>query len=285
MKVSYLFQDAGRNIGRRRGTFLLGSTVEAICILLLSSLLVITTNLVLIARSARQRAEVFAFITDEAAADPGPLLARIGSLEGVTSVRFVSKESALAELRADLGTDATLLDALDENPLPASIRAAVQPSATAAEDIAALEHKLLLLPGVTEVWSGRELIAQLNRAVRAILALDIVILVVVALAVVFIVFQTVDTSIASRRTEIAIMELVGATRTAVQIPFVIEGAAQGLVGGAAGFLMLFLMVHVIRAITPALAFPLLSWAGFDILLGGLLGVIGSVLALNRSRAE
>ncbi|MEO0080240.1 MAG: permease-like cell division protein FtsX [candidate division WOR-3 bacterium] len=285
MKVSYLLQETKRNIDRRRGPFFLGSAVEAICILLLSIFLAITINLVAIARLASQRAELYAFLSDEAAADPNPLIEQIASLDGVSSVRFVTKEEALNELHSDLGSDAFLLDALEENPLPASIRAALQPTAATPDEVAAIEHKLLLLPGITEVWSGKEIIVQLSRAVRTVMALDVIILVIVALSIVFIVFQTVETSIASRRTEIEIMELVGATKTTVYIPFLLEGTVQGIIGGSTGFLLLFIISRLVATLTPVPFFSILPMAVIDTLLGGLLGLIGSTIALNRSSSS
>jgi cell division transport system permease protein len=170
---------------------------------------------------------------------------------------------------------------LSENPLPPSVRVTIGSAYASARQVEQTEQKLLLLPGVTEVWSGKEFVAQLNRIIRTLMLLDIVILVVVSAAVAFIVFQTVESSIVARSREVEIMELVGASDAAVRAPFIIEGTTQGLAGGLAAFLLLFLLYRMVATAVPAPPLPLLGVLGIDLALGALLGITGSGIALNR----
>uniref|UniRef100_A0A7C4CCN9 Cell division protein FtsX n=1 Tax=candidate division WOR-3 bacterium TaxID=2052148 RepID=A0A7C4CCN9_UNCW3 len=281
MKASYLLRETGRTIARSRGSFVLAGAVQTVCLFLLSIFVLLTFNLSALVAAAGRRAELYAFLSEEAATAPGPLLERVAALDGITAVRLVPPDSALSEFRADLGSDTLLLGALEANPLPPSLRVAVAPDAATAEAVADIERKLALMPGVTEVWSGREIIAQLNRALRALIAADALILTIVSLSVIFIVFQTVQTSIAARSQEIEIMSLVGATRSAIRLPFLLQGALQGLAGGIFAFAATLLLHRIVVSAVPAPLFPAPALAALDAGLGLLLGLVGSLLALNR----
>ncbi len=280
MNIIFLFKEALRTTSRSLGQFLLSSAVQAICLLLLSLFSVITINVLAIARSATERAEIYVFVNDQVAQNPLPLEQEIAALAGVAKIRFVSKEDALEELRRDLGPDTVLLEALQENPLPSSIRITLQANYTTPENVIAIEKKLTLLPGVIEVWSGKDLLAQINQVLRTVIVLDIFILVLVAISAIFIVFQSTENSITSRAQEIEIMELVGASRTAIHIPFLIQGITQGIIAGTFAFIFLFLIYLILRPFVPSPLFPVNLLLALNLLVGVLLSAGGSLLALN-----
>jgi len=279
MRLSYILQEALRSINRNRGSFILAATVQAICLVLLSVFIILTWNLVRLSQAASRQVELYAFVGDQA--DPTLLVERIASLDGVAQARYVPKDEALTELRADLGPDSSLVDALEQNPLPPSVRITVRSGFASLSELASLEQKVQLIPGVTEVWSGKEMVERLERITRTVMYLDIGILVIVFLAVLFIAFQTVESSIASRHHEIQIMELVGATGAAVRLPFVFEGTAQGVLGGAAAFVLAVAFHRLTAVVIPATAMPTGIVLLADLGLGTLSGVTGSLIALNR----
>lgn len=279
MRLSYILQEAFRSINRNRGSFILAATVQAICLVLLSVFIILTWNLIRLSETASRRIELYAFVSDQA--DPTLLQDRIGSLDGVAQARYVSKDEALVELRTDLGPDSSLVSALEDNPLPPSVRITVRSGFASLAELASLEQKILLIPGVTEVWSGKEMVERLERITRTVMFLDIGILVIVFCAVLFIAFQTVESSIASRHHEIEIMELVGATGTTVRLPFVIEGTAQGILGGAAAFVLAVIFHRLTTVVIPASALPVGLVLLADLGLGALSGIAGALIALNR----
>ena len=279
MRLSYIFQETFRSISRNRGSFILAATVQAICLVLLSIFIVLTWNVLRLSETASRRIELYAFVTDQA--EPDLLVERIGALDGVAQARYVSKDEALTELRSDLGSDSGLVDALGDNPLPPSVRITVRPGFASAAELDGIEKKTMLMPGVTEVWSGKEMIERLSRITRAVLFLDIGILVIVFCAVLFIAFQTVESSIASRRHEIEIMELVGATNNTVSLPFIIEGTSQGILGGIAAFVLVLVLHRITAAVIPASALPTGTVLLADLVLGAFSGAAGSLIALNR----
>jgi cell division transport system permease protein len=279
MRLSYIFQEALRSINRNRGSFILAATVQAICLVLLSVFIILTWNLMRLSETASRRIELYAFVSDQT--DPALLVDRVGSLDGVAQARYVSKDEALVELRDDLGPDSSLVSALEDNPLPPSVRITVRSGFASLSELASLEQKVMLIPGVTEVWSGKEMVERLERITRTVMFLDIGILVIVFCAVLFIAFQTVESSIASRHHEIQIMELVGATGTTVRLPFVIEGTAQGILGGAAAFVLAVVFHRLTTVVIPASALPVGLVLLADLGLGTLSGIAGALIALNR----
>ncbi|MGQ9678780.1 MAG: cell division protein FtsX [bacterium] len=281
MSLFYLLKEAFRTINRNREQFWLSSSILSICLLLLSLFSLLTFNVIIIIHTASNRAEIYAFISDDAIENLTILEQRISSIAGVDKINFVSKEEAIEDLRRDLGADTTLLSAIGENPLPASIRIRLKRSDATVENVTAIEQKLLLLPGVTEVWSGKELLAQLNRALNTVFLLNIIIFAIVTISILFIVFQTVENSVNSRAHEIEIMELVGATRAAIHVPFLIQGILQGVVGGISSFGLTFILYRIVSSFIPAPLFPTWLLLLGNISIGLILGLGGSYIALSR----
>ncbi len=114
---------------------------------------------------------------------------------------------------------------------------------------------------------------------------------VLFLAISFIVSNTIKLSIYSRREEIEIMRLVGATNGYIKIPFLIEGFLQGASGAALSVGLLFLLYQMflynsgplLRAYGGPVAFSFLPWSsvGGVIFVGVALGLLGSYLSLAR----
>ncbi|MEO0073056.1 MAG: permease-like cell division protein FtsX [candidate division WOR-3 bacterium] len=243
--------------------------------------LIITFALSVLLNVIAKRGEIYAFVTDAAAADCISIVSQASMLEGVQEVRFVTKDEALAELRTDLGDDVDLLNAIDSNPLPASLRLTLGPGLSSFEQLANLEQKLRLLPGVTEVWSSKDAIMQLARAVRTASFVDGVVLLITVVSSIFIVFQAVDSSVSSHRQEIEIMELVGASPLTVRLPFILQGTAQGICGGLIAFLILIVIYIITRSSVPIPEIPMIQTFALDVSLGLTFGFVGSIFALRR----
>lgn len=280
MRARYLLTETGRGIRQHIVTFLLSCAVQAVCLTMLGLFAVLAHNVMLVARSATRRIELHAFLSDEA--DAVAVQNRIRCLTGVAQTTFVSQEDALVELKAELGMDSVLATALETNPLPASIRITLQPGIDVGT-LKELERKITLLPGVTEVWSGQETLVRLNRLVQTALWAGLILLSIVSLAVAFVVFQTIDASLAARRREIEIMQLVGADRLTVEAPFLLEGTAQGVLAGTIALAVVWILGRITSLVLPAIELPFLPLLVAIPGLGFLLGLIGSRLALNRLR--
>jgi cell division transport system permease protein len=160
---------------------------------------------------------------------------QIRAMSSVAGVDYISREAALAEFKK-LSGFGTALNALDSNPLPAVlvVRLAV------ADDHAAVESLMTTLAGLPGVdlaqldieWLQR-LAALLRLAERAVAILAVLL----SLAVLLIIGNTIRLAVVNRQTEIEIIQLVGGTPGFVRRPFLYSGLLQGLFGGLLAWLL------------------------------------------------
>jgi cell division transport system permease protein len=209
------------------------------------------------------------------------------------SLQFVSKDDAILRLQEQLGENSEVLDLTLGNPLPASFEfKAVDPDRTAAVAAA-----IAGLPGLDPPQAGLPNpdygAGKADRVLRTAGTITLVLLgmgVVLAIAAVLLIGNTIRLSIFARRREVEVMKLVGATNWFVRLPFVIEGMICGAVGALLAAILLALSYQALLAdrlastltgsgSPEALAFPLLAAI---LLLAGLgIGALGSGLTMRR----
>jgi len=182
------------------------------------------------------------------------------TVEGVAEVRIVSKEEALERFRQGVGRGGAFLEGLDENPLPASLEIVLEPASRSAEGMRVAVGSLAGLPGIDDVVSGQEWVEGYLRAIALVRGVGIGLGVILALAALLIVANTIRLAVLARRDELEILALVGASRTFVATPFLLEGAAQGAVGG---LLALAVLAALFRLVLPEVQF------GLELVLGGI----------------
>jgi cell division transport system permease protein len=235
---------------------------------------------------------VSAYLSDALPSEEQEALAlRVRRLAGVESVAWVSKQAALERFRASPFGRAALLEGLDENPLPASLEIVLAPERRNRAGLDALVAALGGMPGIEELGYGHEWVEGYARAVAGMRAAAFAIGGVLALATLLIVANTIRLSVHARRDEIEILALVGAGRSFVAAPFLLEGLLEGAAGGA---LALGALAAAFHALTRSFAGGLTLLLGhaepsfFDAgealaLVGGgaLLGLLGSAVAVLR----
>jgi len=173
---------------------------------------------------------------------------------GIKRIEFVSREVALKKLQQSTGL-ADVVDGLSQNPLPDAF--VVYPK---GGDVAALES----LRDELKTWQ-RIAHVQLDSAwvhkLEALLDFGrLAVLILAALlsfALVAITFNTIRLQILTRREEIEVAKLIGATDAFIRRPFLYFGLTQGLLGGAAAWLLisgsLQLLNHSLSALTQLYA--------------------------------
>lgn len=217
------------------------------------------------------------------------LAERIRRLPGVEHVAYVSPAQGLAEFKRTSGFGESL-NALETNPLPAVL--VLRPAA--ALDPAAVQALWKRLQAETEVDLAQLDLRWVQR-LQALLALVergvLLLAVLLGLAVMLIVGNTIRLAVANRRTEIEVIALVGGTPAFIRRPFVYAGALQGLLGGLAAWavvsLALFLLAGPLDELS-GLYGSHWTWAGHGVgpglaltLTGVLLGYAGSRFAVAR----
>ncbi len=164
---------------------------------------------------------------------------RARQIPGVEDVEAVSQEQALERFRASVGSGSTLLDGLDINPLPASLEISLSDDRRSAEGMEAVGNVIEGLAGVESLSSGRDWVEGYLRAVALVRGVGVGLGIILALATLLIVANTIRLGVFARRDELEILSLVGASRPFVQTPFLIEGVVQGAAGGAIALGLLY----------------------------------------------
>ncbi|BAU11968.1 cell-division protein [Leptolyngbya sp. NIES-3755] len=289
-KLDYLFRET--LLGLRRGGWMNWAAVSMVTVLLFlfGISLQASWQLESLLTQFGSQLEVSAYLETGVSADI--LRSTVERLPEVASVQDVSKEQAWSNLVKELGlsnlTDAT--QQLEGNPLVDELKV----KARSSEQVPILAEKLKKIRGVEEVqYVGEAVqrIAQLNKGFNWISTATIGILTATAIAVIN---TTIRFIVLARRKEIEIMQLVGATRSWIYLPFLTQGVAFGVVGSAIAFSLIQAIQKFIRHqlsgqaefvqfLTTGtagsihfIALPLILLA-----FGGMVGFVGSVLAVRR----
>ena len=208
-------------------------------------------------------------------------------MQGIESIKFVSRDEAKERLAQRLGDQKYLLDALGEkNPLPDAFELTVkQPDMveTAAKAIANMH-------GVEAAKYGQDVVENLFAITRLMRIFGVALMLLLAGATLFIISNTIRLTVFARRKEIAIMKYVGATDWFIRWPFLLEGIVLGFVGGIIAALVLRSFYAAMAAkIYDTLAFfplmpqyPFMNYVSIAIILSGMaIGAIGSTISLKR----
>jgi cell division transport system permease protein len=217
------------------------------------------------------------------------LRSKVADWPEVEKITYLSKEQALARFRSQLREYAGILEGLKENPLPASLELTLMPQYGRSGNIKELSTRLGRLTGVAEVQYGRKWMAKLRVFVEVMKLVGITVGGLLLIATIFVISNTIRLTFYSRREELEIMRLVGATDFFIKAPFLIEGLLHGLGGallaaGGLSLLMLFLFSHLdlpLRLAVMAGSLPTGQLVAGFLGLGLLLGVLGSMVSLRR----
>jgi cell division transport system permease protein len=152
----------------------------------------------------------------------------------------VSKSDALTRFRRDFAELASLTEAFDDNPFPASVEVRVGADAGRDGRADALVQRLAALPGVADVRYDREWLGRLAAGLGAIRGAGVALALLMAVAAAVTVGAVVRLGLYARRDELEIMELVGSPMTFIRGPFVVEGLMQGGLGALAALGLLWL---------------------------------------------
>ena len=222
-------------------------------------------------------------------ADAEALGAKLRADRRIGAVRFISREEALKELKQVAGIS-EVIAAIGRNPLPDAF--VVSASAGRIEALAA---DLGRLPGVAHVqadalWAQR--LAALEGIGRVGLGLLAALL---GAALVAVTFNTIRLQILTRRDEIEVSKLIGATDAFIRRPFYYFGLLQGLAGGVVALGIVAAVLSLLnRELRPlaqsygasfSFAFPPPADALAIVLLAGVLGWLGARLSVNRHLRE
>lgn len=202
----------------------------------------------------------------------------------VKEAKFISKEQGTQEMKSVLGED--FLEVFDLNPVPLSTDLYIKSDYVHPDSLRNIQAEIMKNEAVREVvWqeSVIELITNNIEKIGVVLAVFIALLLFISF---FLVNNTVRLNVFSKRFNIHAMKLVGAKRSFIRKPFIVQGIWQGLVSGILASLALGIIVYFIMADFPQLynlmnpVYIAAVCAGV-IVLGITLCLISTWIVLNR----
>ncbi len=232
-QTSYLFRESFAGFHRRKLTTGVTILIMGSALLVLAILTLITFNMGLMLENARQGIDMRVFLKSDLADEQmAELQPRLIVIPGVKEVTWISPESALSEFKANLGEDAGILEMLDENPLPASFHLTLTAGSRDLESVRAIRSEIAAWDEVAEILFNQSWIDALEQWTFRFRMASLIAGLIVFIAAVFVISNTVKLTMASSARVIQIQKLVGATNGFIRTPYLAEGVIQGFLAGA-----------------------------------------------------
>jgi len=290
--LRYFLKEVLLNLRANKSTAVISTVTIAFTMVLFGLFLLLYLNLNALVGSLRQEIKVILYLRDGISGkDLEALQEKLRDQPGVSNLTYISKQKALEDFRRSLEGQDILLRGLGDNPLPASLELTLEKKFQSPEAIRGVAQQLKDLKGVDDIQYGREWVENVNRVLEAVRVGGTLIGLILGLAAVVIISSTIRLTVLSRLEDIEVLQLIGATRTHIQMPFFLEGGFLGLTGGAASIFLLR-MVYELAASRLAemkgfmggsinLMFLPAPWLALFLAVGAGLGCLGSLLSVRR----
>ncbi len=188
------------------------------------------------------------------------LKAKINALGEIDEMVYISKTQALDKLKKNMSSQSTFLKTLKENPLPDALEIRMK-SYNSFDEVQKFAQSIKAIEIVEDVEYGQGWLGRFLKIFNLFKITGYAMCSLFFLIALFITANTVRLAFYSRRLEVEIMRLVGATETFIKAPFYVEGLLQGFLGGVMGLVILLVTYLMIASgMTQNLA----SYLYFDI---------------------
>jgi cell division transport system permease protein len=268
---------------------LLNISIMGIALSLPVGVYVLQQNVQGLATQAAGTPQISVFMAKDAGKDVVVQTGRkLGQLDSVARVEFVPRDQALDELKRSTGL-ADVIAGLSQNPLPDAY--IVFPKTAAPDALDALRDELKQWPKIDRVQLDSDWARKLDALLGFVRLAALILAVLLSVALVAITFNTIRLQILTKRDEIEVSKLIGATHAFIRRPFLYFGLLQGLLAGAAAWLIiavsLSLLNNSLAGLTRLYAsnFTLHNLSMGDslalLLFSGLLGWLGAWLSVAQ----
>lgn len=285
MSLKYIVKEGFAGIRRAKLAATTSIFSLFVAVLLLGILSRVSYNVYVKAMSIRDMIEVEVFLFDIDDRTTSDIERSLKQEDIVLEVNYISKDSASTVMKNEFGPGVE--DLVDLNFLPASFRLKVDTESGAAQ-IESLVSRVENLRGVDEVTYNEGLLRIMESNLSMFTLIGGGVGLLILLASVILVYNTIRLTIYAKRELIRAMKLVGATNGFIRSPFIIEGVLQGIVAAALSVITMFVIFEfVIPFYLPEMgiiAWPFGRWyflIGAMSLLSILMGWWGSRLAARR----
>jgi cell division transport system permease protein len=277
--------------------FFTAITTVAITLFIVGFFIIIVFDIQGILNSIKNQVEIAVYLKENVSDELKTYLEnKIKGWDEISQVNFVSKDQALEQFKKE-NEGSEILKEIQGNPLPASFELELK-SPEKVEQVALrfMDKDGNFIEGVDEVIYGQNYVQKLFSITAIVGTIAFLIIVVLLLAAIVLIFNTIRLSVHARRKEIEVMKLVGATNWFVRLPFLFEGFFEGFIGSAISVVLLYflsnyLLIRGEKAIVDTMHIKDLAILGNNniilyvyaglVILGGLIGIFSSGFALKR----
>ncbi|HET6464851.1 MAG TPA: permease-like cell division protein FtsX [Nitrospiria bacterium] len=291
-QLRYFLKETLLNLRGNKSTTVISMATIAFTMMLFGVFLLLYFNLDTLVGSLQQEIKVILYLRDGLSEkERADLEGKIRQEPGVSNVLYVSKATALENFRRSLEGQDILLKGLGENPLPASFELTLEKAYQSSEAVQRLAQQFKGLNGVDDIQYGREWVDNVNAVLETVRVGSAVIGLILGLAAVVIIAGTIGLTVWSRLEDIEVLQLIGATRAYIQMPFLMEGALMGLIGGVLAIVLLRGVFELAKSRLAEvggflggpmnLMFLPMDWLLMFLAVGVGLGCTGSLLSIRR----
>ena len=286
-------RDALKSVGRNFSLSLASITCVMITLIIVGIALIITYNVEDATKKLKKDLSIVVFVSNDADNfDKTSIETQIKGIDNVDpdSVTFKSKAEIKKEMMESNDTFQNIMENWDdeENPLQNIYIVKVVNADKIGETATAIKN----LSKVTLVKYGEGMVEQLLLAFNGIERFSFVAVIALVVVTVFLIINTIKLTIFSRKREISIMRLVGASNSSIKLPFIFEGMLIGIIGSIIpiglviyGYYWVYdilggkLLTDIISLIPPStIVFKI---AIFIVLIGAVVGMMGSSSAVRK----
>ena len=262
----------------------------ALCLIVLGASIMVSTGVRKMAPSWMMDSKAVAYLKDDIQfMDQLRVAEELRKWPAIREVTIVSKDEAWSRLKNQLGKWRGILEGLDENPLPPSLEIGFEMESEEARKLIRVVGRIQRLPEVDEVYYGRAWAEKMESFLQAMRFLTVGLVGLLGLASVLIVSNTMKLSIFSRKDELEIYSVIGATPMFTKLPFYLEGFLQGILSGMVATGALLVLLVLVERTVPLPIATGIGWGFWDLprlflFLSGfgiVLNWIGCAFALHR----
>ena len=280
-RLAHVFKELGRNIYRFPFT-VLGSLLSLGLLFLLFDLYWIG------AKTFEQTydrllsdLEMEVFIAEGVAEEQIPMVqAAVAGVEGVSSVRYISKQDAREIMRASLGVD--LLVGYDSlNPLPRSFIVGFDTPYLASDQMVEIAAQIKMMPMVTDLYYNDEWLKKTEGTRSIMLRVGMALGLLILFTAVISTVNSIRLTTRMRSEGLAQMRLLGAGRVFLAAPLLIEGFVIGALAAAVGWLVLAYGAGRVTFTQFDLVFPHIQEIALFCAGAGILGLISGYFGVRK----
>lgn len=232
MRLGYLIREGFRSITTHGFMSFATVTIIVACLIIMGSVSLLSLNIDALIKDLEDQNEIVVFVdealTDEASARD--LQRNIEAVDNVSSAEFVSRGEAMDSFMSKY--DASLMEGIDEEVFRHRFVVHLSDIAYMSQTKTDLEA----IRGVAKVNAHLDYAKSFVTIRNVVSVVSLVLIVMLVFVSFFIMSNTIKLATFSRREEIAIMKMVGASNGFIRLPFVVEGLVLGILGGGLGFL-------------------------------------------------